>query len=108
MGQWNGEVFTGEAWDEARVGMNVLRPDQAWDDGGPVVLMSDWWVRAHWGRAFEILSVAPQVHGQTWALLQKRDVEVSVEMLAEPSDDPRELLALRHNISQVERDRERA
>jgi hypothetical protein len=68
MGRWNSEVFTGEAWDEDRIGMNVLRPDQPWDAGGPVVLMSDWWVRAHWGRAFEILDVAPNIHGQSWAL----------------------------------------
>ncbi len=49
MGRWNGEMFTGEPWDEDRVGMNVLRRDQGWDDGGPIVLMSDWWVREHWG-----------------------------------------------------------
>ncbi|MBV9193046.1 MAG: class I SAM-dependent methyltransferase [Solirubrobacterales bacterium] len=108
MGRWNGEVFTHEPWDEDRVGMNVLRRDQRWDDGGPVVLMSDWWVRAHWGRAFEILAIAPQIHGQTWVLLRKRDVELTVAELEAPADDPREYLALRHNVRQVERDRERA
>jgi SAM-dependent methyltransferase len=108
MGRWNGEVFTHEPWDDDRVGMNVLRADQGWDDGGPVVLMSDWWVREHWGRAFEFLKVVPEMHGQTWVLLRRRDVRVTVEDLARPSDDPRELLALRHNIRQVERDRERA
>lgn len=108
MGRFNGEVFTREPWDEDRIGMNVLRPEQSWDDGGPVVLMSDWWVSAHWGRAFEIVAVTPQVHGQTWALLRKRDVELTVNDLEAPADDPREYIALRHNVRQVERDRERA
>jgi SAM-dependent methyltransferase len=108
MGRWNGEVVTHEPWDEDRVGMNVLRPTQGWDDGGPMVLMSDWWVREHWGRAFETLEVAPQVHGQTWVLMRKRDVEVTLEQLERPADDPREWRAVRHNLLQVERDRDRA
>ena len=105
MGRWNSEVFTGEAWDEDRIGMNVLRPDQPWDAGGPVVLMSDWWVRAHWGRAFEILDVAPNIHGQTWALMRRRDVELTAGDLWRPADDPREYAALRHNLRQLHRDR---
>ena len=83
MGRYNGEVFTKEPWDENGTAMNVLRRDQGWEDGGPMVLMSDWWVRAHWGRAFEILADAP-VHGQTWVLLRRRDVEITVADLAEP------------------------
>jgi SAM-dependent methyltransferase len=106
MGRWNSDTLTGEAWDEERVGMNVLRHNQQWDAGGPVVLMSDWWVRAHWGRAFEFLEVAPNIHGQTWALLRKRDVEVTAEELARPEDDRREYLALRHNLRQVQRELE--
>ena len=108
MGRWNGAVFTREAWDEDRTGMNVLRRDQGWDDGGPVVLMSDWWVSEHWGRAFEIVKVAPQIHGQTWVLLRARDVDLTLADLERLSDDPREYAALRHNMRQVERDRERA
>ena len=108
MGRWNGEVFTREPWDENRIGMNVLRRDQGWNDGGPVVLMSDWWVREHWGRGFEILKVAPEIHGQTWVLLRARDVDLTLAELERPSDDRREYSALRHNLRQVERDRERA
>jgi SAM-dependent methyltransferase len=107
MGRYNGDVFTHEAWDEDQIGMNVLRRDQGWDDGGPVVLMSDWWVREHWGRAFEIVTQEP-VHGQTWILLRKRDVEITPADLEELSHDPREARALRHNLRQVERDRELA
>lgn len=107
MGRWNGEIFTHEPWDENRIGMNVLRSNQGWDHGGPVVLMSDWWVRAHWGRAFEFLAEA-QVHGQTWVLLRKRELPITAAELAVPADDPREYQALRHNLRQVERDRELA
>jgi SAM-dependent methyltransferase len=101
MGRWNSELLAGEAWDEDTSGMNVLRDDENWDSGGPIVLMSDWWVDAHWGRAFEILDLAPNVHNQTWALLKKRDVDLTVEELEAPADDPREYLALRHNVRQV-------
>jgi SAM-dependent methyltransferase len=106
MGRFNSEVFTHEPWDDDRIGMNILRRDQEWEDGGPVVLMSDWWVRAHWGRAFQILEVAPNVHGQTWVFMRKRDLEITLSDLERPADDPREQAALRHNLRQLERDRE--
>jgi SAM-dependent methyltransferase len=106
MGRWNSEVLAGEPWDEDRVGINVLRHNKPWDNGGPDVLMSDWWVRAHWGRAFEILEVAPQIHNQTWAMLRRRDVELTVEDVERPADDPREYQALRHNLRQLQRELE--
>ena len=103
-GRWSSELLAGEPWVEDRIGMNVLRHDQGWDDGGPMVLMSDWWVREHWGRAFEFMAVEQMVHGQTWPLLRKRDVELTPDDLAEPSIDPREVLALRHNLKQLQRE----
>jgi SAM-dependent methyltransferase len=106
MGRWNSQELAGEPWDEDRIGMNVLRHDQRWEHGGPMVLMSDWWVREHWGRAFELVAVAPLVHGQTWTLLRRREVSLTVEDLARPADDPREVAALRHNIRQVQRELE--
>jgi SAM-dependent methyltransferase len=106
MGRWNSEIIAGEPWDEDRIGMNVLRHANGWDDGGPMVLMSDWWIREHWGRAFDVVAVAPQVHGQSWALLRRRDVAVTVADLERPADDPREHAALRHNLRQVQRELE--
>jgi SAM-dependent methyltransferase len=103
-GRWNSEYLALEPWVEDRIGMNVLNHWRPWDDGGPDVLMSDWWVREHWGRAFEILDVAPQIHNFTWVLMRKRDVELTVEDLERPSDDPREYQALRHNIRQLQRE----
>jgi SAM-dependent methyltransferase len=107
IGRWHSEVLGGEPWDEDTVGMNVLRHNQGWEHGGPIVLISDWWVRAHWGRAFEILTVEPRVHNQTWALLRKRDVELTVEDLERPEDDPREYAAVRHNVRQTRGEVER-
>jgi SAM-dependent methyltransferase len=104
MGRWNSGFFVEEPWDEDRVGMTALMHDNPWDSGGPVVLMSEWWVRAHWGRAFEIVEIAPQVHGQSWALLRPREVELSVADLERPADDKREALALRQTLGLTERD----
>jgi SAM-dependent methyltransferase len=109
MGRWHSELLAGEEWDESRVGMNVLRHN-GWELGGPgpMVLMSDWWVRAHWGRAFEILEIAPRIQNMSWPLMRKRDVELTVEDLARPADDPREYEALRHNLRQTQRELRRA
>jgi SAM-dependent methyltransferase len=104
MGRWQSENFVGEAWDEDRIGMNALHHDRDWDLGGPLVLMSDWWVRAHWGRAFEILEVVPEIHNMSWALMRKREVEITTADLEEPADDPREFTSLRHNLRQIQRD----
>lgn|SRR5215204_5592630 len=101
VGRWNSELFVGEPWDEDRVGMNALHHHTDWDAGGPIVLMSDWWVRAHWGRAFEILDIAPQIHDMSWAVMRKRDVQLTTEDLERPEDDPREYLAARHNLRQL-------
>jgi SAM-dependent methyltransferase len=106
IGRWNSEYAAGEPWNEDLVGMNVLQHTMAWDRGGPTVLMSDWWVRAHWGRPFEILDVESNVHNMSWVLLRKRDVELTTEDLERPEDDPREYLAVRHNLERVRRELE--
>jgi len=102
MGEWNSERIAREAWDDSRVGMNVLRHDAPWSIGGPMILMSDWWVAEHWGRAFDIVETTPWFYNQTWPLLRKRDVEITPEELIAPGDDPRETAALRHNIVQLQ------
>jgi SAM-dependent methyltransferase len=100
-------------WDPDQVGMNVLRVGQDWDGGGPTVFMSDWWLRAHWGRAFEILeihhehdttgTVVPGSHA--YVVMRKRDVVLTPAQLeALEADEPRELAALRHNINQLHED----
>ncbi|MFN8152321.1 MAG: class I SAM-dependent methyltransferase [Solirubrobacterales bacterium] len=104
MGRWNSAWFAHEPWDENRVGMNVLHHNRAWEDGGPAVLISDWWLREHWGRAFEVVEIVPEFHSFSWALLRRRDVELTSEELMAPSDDPREFAAMRHNVVQLQRE----
>ncbi len=100
-GRWNSDYVTPEPWDEDRTGMK-----QGWERGGPTVLMSDWWVREHWGRAFEIVHIEPKIHNMSWALMRKRDVELTVELVERPADDPREYQAVKHNLEQVQHELE--
>lgn len=97
-----------EEWDEDRVGMMVLAPGQSWDLGGPMVFHSPWWLRAHWGRAFEILSLAEAgfaVHdpdnGQGLIVMRRKDVQLNPSDLRRISDDPREAPALDHNLDRL-------
>ena len=97
-------------WSEAdRVGMNVLNYGRSWDEGGPTVFHSEWWLREHWGRAFDIDSIeeygvmlGPQWNGQGVVVLRKRDGEITAEALERihPAN-PREIEALRHNLRQL-------
>lgn len=89
-------------WDE-RIGMAIVDMHKDWSIGGPDVLLSEWWLREHWGRAFEILSFAPcdpgSGAGHDLVTLRRRDVEIAPEDLArrDPSD-PREQAALECNV----------
>jgi SAM-dependent methyltransferase len=105
------EIYGRGGWDEDRVGMNVIRKWNPWDEGGPIVFHSEWWIREHWGRAFDVLALerhdpAEAPAGQGAALLRRRPGQLAVEELERPSEDPRELSAARHNIEQVEREAE--
>jgi SAM-dependent methyltransferase len=103
LGEGMSESIAGEPWDPDRIGLNVLRPWQPWDHGGPSVQHSEWWLRAHWGRAFEFERIedGPDF-GHGLVVLRKREVEVSEEMLLAPEPgEPREIEALRHNVAQL-------
>jgi SAM-dependent methyltransferase len=104
MGRWISEWFAKEPWVEDRIGMNVLNHNRDWDSGGPVVLMSEWWLREHWGRAFEVVQIAAQFQNFSWAVMRKRDVELTTEDIERPSDDPREYAAMCHNVKQLQRE----
>ncbi len=100
-----GESMVGESWDEDRIGMNSLRHWMPWNDGGPLILHSEWWVRAHWGRAFEVLEFRrPKAEGlgHTWALFQKTNdlVDAAALKAVEPGEK-REVAALQHNVAQL-------
>lgn len=113
MGRHVSRWLTGEEWDEDRHGMNVLNHLAGWEDGGPIVLHSEWWVRAHWGRAFEIVAIEERLPNEdwvhSWVLMRPRSPAPSREELerAEPGE-AREVEALRHNLAQLRREMERA
>jgi SAM-dependent methyltransferase len=111
MGEGAAAWITDEPWREDEVGMNVLRPGQSWADGGPTVLHSPWWIRAHWGRAFDVLELVPNgfaldpPEGQGAVLMRKRAVDLTKEELELPEPgEPRELKALRRNVHQLSRE----
>jgi SAM-dependent methyltransferase len=93
-------------WDEDRVGMHVIKKWSPWESGGPIVFHSEWWIREHWGRAFEVLFLertdpANAAEGQGAALLRRRSAPVDVRHLEQAGDDPRELEAAGRNIEQL-------
>ncbi|MDP2711208.1 MAG: class I SAM-dependent methyltransferase, partial [Solirubrobacteraceae bacterium] len=97
------EVWTGEAWEPDAIGMTVLDHGQDWERGGPTVFHSPWWLREHWGRAFEIVTMregsAPREHGLV--LLRRRsDVDVTPALLEHVDPrEPREIEALRRQVA---------
>jgi len=113
MGEGQSRQVAGEEWDEQRVGMLTLRPGQSWDDGGPMVLHSPWWIREHWARAFEIVSLAPSGFpgapigvGHGLVVMRKRGVGVGPADLEAPSADRREVIAMTHNLDHLARELE--
>jgi SAM-dependent methyltransferase len=107
LGEGMSEIVAGEPWEEGRIGMNVLKADQGWEAGGPTVQMSPWWIREHWGRAFEIVDLdagsAPAKHGIVVARRRPEAPSQAELERADPSD-LREIAALRHNVRQLQRE----
>ena len=107
------EVERGGTWEEDAIGMNVLRHGQDWEGGGPTVFHSHWWIREHWGRAFEILEIregsdpdGTRSRGaHDLVIMRPRDVTLTPEQLEalEPAE-PREIRALQRNIAQLHAD----
>jgi hypothetical protein len=90
-------------WEEDRTGMNVLDGGLHYREGGAIVLHSQWWMRAHWGRAFEILRLEAPAGAQGWVLMRKRPVSITACALeAVEREESREISALRRNIEQLE------
>ena len=92
----------GEPWDDNRIGMNVIQAGADWP-GGPVVFHSEWWLRAHWGRAFEIVSIEEEgLEDPGLVVMRRRDVTLTREDLDRPEpDEPRELSAAIHQGRQL-------
>jgi SAM-dependent methyltransferase len=106
-GLWD-DFGSGGRWDEERIGMNVLKKWNPWDSGGPIVFHSEWWIREHWGRLFDVVSLErrdpEEPGGQGAALLRRRPERVEQFDLERPANDPRELAALQHNLDLLHRE----
>lgn len=72
----------GIEWDD-RIGMASVDFHKDWDVGGPSVLLAEWWVREHWGRAFEVLSFEypDDWFAHDFVVLRKREITVTAEQL---------------------------
>jgi SAM-dependent methyltransferase len=108
MAEQNWEAVLKEPYDEDRAGLTVM-PETApgYVDGPGIVFHSDWWLREHWGRAFEILEIdhpqAPSDGGepleQNFLLARKREVNLTAEELERLNpNESRELESLRTNV----------
>jgi SAM-dependent methyltransferase len=101
-----GPVF-GREWDE-RIGMAPGHLGRDWDAGGPCVLLAEWWIREHWGRAFEILHFqeganrsGPAV-GHGWVVARRRPGTCTAKELESIDlDDRREGLARDYNLEML-------
>jgi hypothetical protein len=100
------ESLSGEPWEESRVGMTILSALNG--ARGSVVFHSEWWVRAHWGRAFEIHAIEER-DGRRLVVLRRSAAAVSVADLQrpEPGED-RELEAARANAAYLRAQLERS
>ncbi len=93
-----------DRWNEDETGMLVTGLGNPWDAGGPNVFHSEWWLRDHWGRGFEILELRARdtwrgVEGHGWVVLRREGDTVTADELArlDPSQ-AREAPALTRNL----------
>jgi SAM-dependent methyltransferase len=108
----------GVVWDEDRIGMLELHIAAPWVEGGPLVVHSPWWLRAHWGRAFEIVELRPRavdvepplpdlsldVHGAVALRKDGRPAPTVEELERLDPGEPREAQALLHNRDLLKRE----
>lgn len=103
------EGVAGISWDTDRIGMLRLDAGKPWSVGGPNAIHSEWWLREHWGRLFEIVSVQPYLqpegHGQGVVVVRKDDRPIPdvADLKALDADDPREVASLELNIELLEK-----
>jgi SAM-dependent methyltransferase len=101
-GMW--KPLVGEPYLEDEVGMSVLHH---WEGPDAWVLHSEWWLREHWGRAFDVLEVkrpprAPDGSAQithSYIAVRRRDVEITSGDLEQVDvREPRELAGLQTSL----------
>ena len=103
MGPWNGEVIAGRALDAAEIGMSVHGFGRPWPAGGPMILHSEWWLRAHYGRAFDVLVYEPRGLGTMDGLVMRRPDRPAPSAPELEAPEPGEERELRAALSDVKR-----
>jgi len=94
----------GEPWREDETGIVMEHVGASFDHSfGPSVIVSEWWLRSHWGRALEIERFEPagfgrpdnRSVGQAWVVARRTSerAKITADELTEPSADARELPA---------------
>lgn len=75
------EYTMGRQFDEKNTGMLIMNQDRPWDEGGPIVYHSNWWVLKHWGEFFdvELISREALFGWQSLAVLSKSAVPVQLK-----------------------------
>jgi SAM-dependent methyltransferase len=110
LGEGIWEALIGSAYREDQVGMAVSRK---WDGPAAWVFHSEWWLREHWGRGFEVHRVQRPHMGSdgqpdvthSYIALRKREVELSVDVLQRiDPEEPRELGGLQTSLELAYRD----
>jgi SAM-dependent methyltransferase len=107
-GMW--QPLVGEPYRESEVGMAVLHH---WEGPDAWVFHSEWWLREHWGRAFDVLAVrhpnptsdgSPQIT-HSYITLRRRDVAISAADLARiQACDAREIAGLQNSLRLARRE----
>lgn len=105
---WLGEgiwdAMVGEPYRPDEIGVTVLRH---WQVGGAWVFHSEWWLREHWGRAFDVLAVtppprhadgSPEVTHSYIALRAKPGRLTAVQLERPAPEEPRELAGMQTNL----------
>jgi SAM-dependent methyltransferase len=90
------------------IGMLWIKYGNPWSFGGPTVLHSPWWIRAHWGRAFEIVRLDPSslraIETSHDLVLMRRPTEAPPsinELRALTEAEPREVRGLMSALDQA-------
>jgi GT2 family glycosyltransferase/SAM-dependent methyltransferase len=72
------EYATGQRFDEKSAGMLVCHPYRNWNEGGPMVYHSNWWVQEHWGEFLKVEYISREAlfGWQSLAVLSKPETGV--------------------------------
>ena len=101
-GMW--EPLAGEPYREDEIGMSVMH---RWEGPDAWVFHSNWWLREHWGRAFEVLAIKPPPRTRegspqithSYIALRKREPEITKADLERiDPGELRELAALQTSL----------